>query len=82
MVLWFIGLAFIIVASVFESPLIDYRLIIVGSTIPVLEMIFSGPWILHSLAAPVTVMAFVMLIFMGKRLRQRRWLGLPIGMFL
>ena len=82
MFLWFIGLAFVIVASVFASPVIDYRLIIAGSIIPTIEMILDGPWVLHSLAAPVAVMAIVMTIFMGQRLRQRRWLGLPIGMFL
>jgi hypothetical protein len=27
-------------------------------------------------------MVIVMLLFSGKRLQQRRWLGLPIGMFL
>jgi len=82
MFLWFIGLAFVIVASVFASPLIDYRLVVAGATIPIIEMILDGPWVLHSLAAPVVVMAIVMTIFMGQRLRQRRWLGLPIGMFL
>ena len=82
MFLWFIGLAFVIVASVFASPLIDYRLVVAGATIPIIEMVLDGPWVLHSLAAPVVVMAIVMTIFMGQRLRQRRWLGLPIGMFL
>lgn len=82
MFLWFIGLAFVIVASVFASPIIDYRLIIAGSTIPIIEMTLDGPWVLHSLAAPVAAMAIVMTIFMGQRLRQRKWLGLPIGMFL
>ena len=53
MFLWFIGLAFVIVASVFASPVIDYRLIIAGSIIPTIEMILDGPWVLHSLAAPV-----------------------------
>tara|TARA_A100001037_G_scaffold278223_1_gene278995 strand:- start:791 stop:1114 length:324 start_codon:yes stop_codon:yes gene_type:complete len=27
-------------------------------------------------------MAFVMMAFQGKRLKQRKWLGIPIGMFL
>ena len=82
MLLWFAGLSFIIVASVFASPAIDYRLVILGSVIPVVEMIFRGPWILHSLLAPVLVMGLVMIVFWGKRLKQRRWLGLPIGMFI
>lgn len=82
MFLWFAGLAFVIVASVFASPLIDYRLVVLGATMPVIEMIYNGPWVMHSLAAPVALMILVMLVFSGKRLRQRRWLGLPIGMFL
>ena len=82
MFLWFVGFAFIIVVSVFASPLIDYRLVIAGATLPILEMILEGPWVLHSLAAPVVTMCLIMLLFTGKRLRQRKWLGLPIGMFL
>ena len=82
MLLWFAGLSFIIVATVFASPAIDYRLIIIGSLVPVIEMVLEGPWVLHSLLAPVLVMAFVMIAFQGKRLKQRKWLGIPIGMFL
>ena len=82
MLLWFAGLSFVIVASVFASPAIDYRLVILGSVIPVVEMFFGGPWILHSLLAPVLIMGSVMIVFRGKRLKQRKWLGLPIGMFI
>ena len=66
MFLWFAGLAFVIVASVFASPLIDYRLVVLGATMPVIEMIFNGPWVMHSLAAPVALMILVMLVFSGK----------------
>ena len=45
-------------------------------------MVLEGPWVLHSLLAPVLVMGFVMIAFQGKRLKQRKWLGIPIGMFL
>ncbi len=81
MFLWFAGLSFLIVAKVFVSPVIDYRLVILGAVLPTIEMFIGGPWILHTLVSPVTLMAIVMLAFMGKRLRQRKWLGLPIGMF-
>ena len=82
MFFWFAGLSFIIVATVFASPAIDYRLVILGSVLPVTEMFFGGPWILHSLIAPVVAMGIVMMAFLGKRLKQRKWLGIPIGMFL
>ncbi len=82
MLLWFAGLSFVIVATVFASPAIDYRLIVTGSLVPMLEMLLEGPWVLHSLVSPVLVMVFVMVAFQGKRLKQRKWLGIPIGMFL
>lgn len=82
MFLWFAGLTFVTVAWVFASPAIDYRLVIVGSVLPVLEMVAGGPWALHTLLAPVVVMTLVMLAFRGRRVQQRRWLGIPIGMFM
>ena len=59
MFFWFAGLSFIIVATVFASPAIDYRLVILGSVLPVTEMLFGGPWILHSLVAPVVAMGIL-----------------------
>ena len=82
MFIWFAGLSFLIVAKVFVSPVVDYRLVILGAVTPTFEMFIGGPWILHSLFSPVLLMAIVMLAFSGKRLKQRKWLGLPIGMFL
>ena len=99
MFFWFVGLSFVFVAWVFASPAIDYRLVAVGSVVPVVEtidyrlvaagsvaplveMLADGPWVLHTLLAPAAAMTIVMLVFMGRRLKQRRWLGLPIGMFM
>ena len=82
MFFWFAGLSFLIVAKVFVSPMIDYRLVVLGAVLPTVEMYIGGPWVLHSLASPVAVMSIVMIVFTGRRLRQRKWLGLPIGMFL
>ncbi len=82
MFFWFAGLSFLIVAKVFVSPVVDYRLVILGAVLPTLEMYIGGPWILHSISSPVILMTIVMVVFSGKRLRQRKWLGLPIGMFL
>jgi hypothetical protein len=82
MVLWFAGLSFLAVAWVFASPAIDYRLVVIGSVAPVLEMVIGGPWLLHTLLAPVALMTLVMLVWRGKRIAQRRWLGIPIGLFM
>lgn len=81
MFFWFAGLTFVIVAWVFASPSIDYRLVIAGAVLPVVELPLGGPWALHTLLAPVVVMTGVMLVFRGRRLRQRRWLGIAIGLF-
>ncbi|MFV2038632.1 MAG: hypothetical protein ACC660_00135 [Acidimicrobiales bacterium] len=82
MLFWFAGLSFVFVAWIFASPAIDYRLVMFGSVLPVVEMVAKGPWVLHSLLAPVCVMVLVMLLFRGNRLAQRKWLGVPIGMFM
>lgn len=81
MFFWFAGGSFLLVAWIFSSPALDYRLVMAGSVLPVAEKALSGPWALHTLLAPVLTMAAVMLVFRGRRLAQRRWLGLPIGLF-
>lgn len=78
--LWFAGLAFVGVALVFSSPAIDYRLIMLGAVVPVVEWGW-GPWVLHTLVASVALMALVMIVWRGRRLSQRKWLALPIGLF-
>lgn len=82
MFFWFIGCSVLIVAWVFASPAIDYRLVALGSVLPVIELVLDGPWFLHTLLAPAAAMTLVMVVLQGKRLQQRRWLGIPIGMFL
>jgi hypothetical protein len=52
-----------------------------GAVIPVVEVPFgAGP--LHSLVAPTLVLAVVMATTVRRRLVRRRWLGLPIGMYM
>lgn len=82
MLLWFIALSFALVLLVFDSAALDYRLIMAGSLVPWLDFIWGPPWVLHSVLFPVLLMIAVMLIGWGRRLVQRRWLGLPIGVFL
>jgi membrane-bound metal-dependent hydrolase YbcI (DUF457 family) len=82
MFLWFVGPSVLIVWGVFRSPAADYRLVAAGSVLPLAELPIGDPRILHSLVAPVVVLVVVMVAFRGRRLLQRRLLGLPIGMFL
>lgn len=82
MFFWFLGLSFALVLVVFSSPALDYRLVMLGAALPVAEGLIRGPWVLHTLLAPVAVMTLVMLLTQKKRLARRQWLGLPIGLFM
>jgi len=79
---WFVGLAFASVLIVFSSPALDYRLVMFGAVLPAAEGLIGGPWVLHTLLAPVVVMTVVMLTTQNRRLVRRQWLGLPIGLFM
>ncbi len=82
MLLWFVGPSILIVWAVFKSPAADYRLVALGSLVPLVELPFGEPRLLHSLVGSALVMTAVMLGARGQRLVQRRLLGLPIGMLL
>ncbi|MDH3753046.1 MAG: hypothetical protein OEU32_04155 [Acidimicrobiia bacterium] len=82
MLLWFGGMSFVIVVLVFDSPGLDYRLVALGSIVPGVELLFGGPWVMHTLLFPVALMAIVMGLTRHRRLARRRWLGFPIGAFL
>ena len=81
MVLWFVALSFASVLLVFDSVALDYRLIMVGSIMPWLDFVWGPPWPLHTILFPVALMTAVMVLGWGRRLVQRRWLGLAIGVF-
>ncbi len=82
MLLWFVIVAPIVVAEVFRSPMVDYRFVALGAAIPLVEVVGGRPVALHSLAAPVVVLALVMAATRERRLVRRRLLGVPIGLFL
>ena len=82
MVLWFVGPSILIVWAVFRSPSADYRLVAVGSLIPLLELPVGEPRLLHALAGASAALVLVMVAARGRRVVQRRWLGVPIGMLL
>jgi hypothetical protein len=79
--IWFAVMAVVLTFAVFQSPALDYRMVALGAVLPVIEIPFgAGP--LHSLAFPTAVLAVVMLATRNRRLVRRRWLGLPIGIYL
>lgn len=81
MLIWFAVMSIVLTWWVFQSPALDYRMVALGSVLPVLEVpVGAGP--LHSLVTPTVVLVVVMLATQRRRLVRRRWLGLPIGMYL
>jgi membrane-bound metal-dependent hydrolase YbcI (DUF457 family) len=81
-ILWFAGLSFLIVWSVFRDTAIDYRLVMAGALLPdVIDAAFGGPRVAHTLIASVALLTAVMLGTRGRRAWRRRLLALPIGTF-
>ncbi len=82
MILWFAVLAPVIVAEVFQSPMADYRVVALGALLPLSEIVFGGPRLLHTMAVAMGLMAVVMMATSRRRLLRRRLLGVPIGLLL
>lgn len=79
---WVAGGAFVIVLLVFRSPALDYRAVMAGAVLPLIDLLAGDVRLAHTLLAPVAVLGIVMLATQRRRLVRRRWLGIPIGMFL
>jgi hypothetical protein len=83
MVLWFIGTAVLSIWYVFRDPAFDYRFLIAGVLLPdVIDGLWGGARGLHSVTMSVVTLIAVMLLTIGRRVRRKMLLGLPIGMFL
>ena len=82
MLLWFAGLSVVFVWWVFRSPALDYRLVMLGSVLPLGEAALGGPRVLHTLLAAVVVMLGIMVLTQRRRLLRRRLIGLPIGLLM
>lgn len=82
MFFWFAGMSFVLVWLVFRSPMVDYRLVVLGSLLPLVELPFGEPRLLHSLTGSVALLALAMLATPRRRLVQRRLVAVPIGVFL
>ena len=82
MFFWFIGTAVVSVALVFRDPRFDYRLLIVGSVLPIVDGLFGGSRALHSVTFSVALLAVLMIATSGRKPIRKTLLGLPIGMIL
>jgi hypothetical protein len=80
---WYTGLSILIVANVFRSTGLDYRLVGVGTLLPLIVDLPAGHRTFgHALLFPVGLFAAVMLLTTGRsRLLRRRLLCIPIGAF-
>lgn len=82
MFFWLLGASFAGVWWVFRSPALDYRLVMAGAVLPLLEVVLGGPKVLHTLLASVVVLTVVMLATRHRRLVRRQLIAIPIGLFL
>ena len=82
MLLWFAGGAFVLVWVVFRSPAVDYRLVIAGALLPLVELPFGSPSVLHSVTGSIVLLGLAMVATPRRRLVQRRLVAIPIGTFL
>ena len=82
MFFWFIGPAILTVWFVFRDPFFDYRLLIVGSVLPLADAVTGDAGVLHTLVLSLVLMVIVMLSTVGRRPVRKLWLGLPIGTML
>ncbi len=82
MILWFAILAPIMVAEIFRSPMIDYRMVTLGALIPVVEGFLGHPSVLHTVLGAAASLTLVVLATQKRRLLRRQLLGLPIGILI
>ena len=83
MLLWYAGMSVLLVANVFRSSGVDFRLVALGALLPLLVDLFVGHRAFgHALLFPVALLALVMIGTIGRsRLLRRRLLCVPIGVF-
>jgi membrane-bound metal-dependent hydrolase YbcI (DUF457 family) len=77
--IWFAAVSVVLVAFIFRSPAIDYRTVVVGAVLPVLEGLLGGPRLLHSMVGAVALLGLAMAVTTRRRVLRRRLLGIPIG---
>ena len=80
MLLWYLGVSVAFVWNVFRSPALDYRLVMLGSVLPLVDVVLGGPRLLHTLVFAVVLLGVIMLATRQRRLLRRRLISLPIGL--
>jgi hypothetical protein len=81
-VLWFVATAVLGVKFVFRDVRFDYRLLIVGALLPdLIDALFGGARVLHTLIFSVGLMTVIMLATRRGGVPRRRLLPLAIGTF-
>jgi hypothetical protein len=83
MFFWYVGMSVLLVANVFRSSGIDFRLVALGALAPLLIDLPLGHLAFgHALILPVALLVVVMVGTIGRsRLVRRRLLCVPIGIF-
>ena len=83
MFLWYTALSILLVSVVFRSSGLDYRVVALGAMLPLLvDLPIGHRAVGHSLLFAVVLLVAVMTLTAGgSRLRRRRLLCLPIGVF-
>src|SRR5687767_3342682 len=81
MLLWYAGVSVLAVALVFRSRGVDYRLVALGSLLPLaVDGVIGARSLGHTLLFAVALLGAVMVATIGRsRLLRRRLLCLPIG---
>jgi hypothetical protein len=81
--LWYVGLSIFLVAVIFKSVGIDYRLIAIGALLPlIVDIPFGYRAYGHTLLFAVVLLVLTMIGTIGRpRLLRRRLLCIPIGVF-
>jgi hypothetical protein len=83
MFFWFLGTAVVTVWFVFRDPSFDYRLLLVGTVLPVIvDLLLGGARVLHSLTFAVVLLVVLMIATRGRKPIRKTLLGLPIGLLL
>ncbi len=81
-VFWFVGTSVVAIWFVFRDPSFDYRLLIVGSVLPVAVGAVPGGLVLQSLPVCAALLAVLMIVTPARTPIRRTLLGLPLGMLL
>ena len=79
MFIWFLVTAPIIVAMVFKTHRLDYRLIALGCLVPSVSWVIPQLGFVNTLLFHTVALGIVMGATTNARLVRRKWIGLPIG---